>query len=67
MLVVLHEYQRKGIGTKLLDKVKEQAEKEGIKELALRTGCYMEAYEIYKKYGFRDAKIDQRFMVMGIA
>lgn len=43
LLVVLPEYQRKGIGTKLLEKVKAQAQKEGIKELALRTGCYMGA------------------------
>lgn len=66
LLAVLPEYQRKGIGTKLLDKIKEQAKKEEIKELALRTGCYRDAYEIYKKYGFKDTRDDQRFMVMNI-
>lgn len=67
LLVVLPEYQRKGIGTALLNQIKEQAQKEGIKEIALRTGCYMDAYEIYKKYGFKDSRDDQRFMVMHIA
>ena len=60
------EYQRKGIGRKLLDKLKKQAKEEGIKEMALRTGCYMDAYEIYKKYGFQDTRDDQRFMIMNI-
>lgn len=66
LLVVLPEYQRKGIGRKLLDKLKKQAKEEGIKEMALRTGCYMDAYEIYKKYGFQDTRDDQRFMIMNI-
>lgn len=67
LLIILPEYQRKGIGTKLLDRIKEQAKVNGFKELALRTGCYMDAYEIYKKYGFRDTRDDQRFMVMTIS
>ena len=67
LLVVLPEYQRKGIGTALLNQIKEQAQEEKIEELALRTGCYMDAYEIYKKYGFKDSRDDQRFMVMHIA
>lgn len=67
LLIVLPEYQRKGIGTALLNQIREQAQKEGIEEMALRTGCYMDAYEIYKKYGFKDSRDDQRFMVMHIA
>lgn len=66
LLVVLPEYQRRGIGTKLLDTIKIQAAEYGFRMLALRTGCYMDAYEIYKKYGFKDTRDDQRFMIMGI-
>lgn len=64
LLAVLPEYQRKGVGTKLLDKIKEQTKEEKIKSLSLRTGCYMDSYEIYKKYGFIDSRDDHRFMVM---
>lgn len=66
LLAVLPEYQRKGVGTKLLNKLRDQAKEEGYRELSLRTGCYMDSYEIYKKYGFKDTRDDQRFMVMNI-
>ena len=46
LLAVLPEYQSKGIGTTLLDYVKEEARSKEFKELALRTGCYMPAYEM---------------------
>ena len=35
-------------------------------ELSLRTACYLNVYEIYKKFGFRDMRSDRRFMVMKI-
>ncbi len=66
LLAILPEYQRKGLGTALLNKVKEDAQNKGIKELSLRTGCYMDSYQIYKNYGFRDTRDDHRYMVMNI-
>jgi len=66
LLAVMPEYQRKGFGTELLNKVKEDAQNNGIVELSLRTGCYMDSYQIYKNYGFRDTRDDHRYMVMKI-
>lgn len=66
LLAVMSEYQRKGWGTQLLNMVKEEAQNNGIKELSLRTGCYMDSYQIYKNYGFRDTRDDHRYMVMSI-
>lgn len=66
LLAVLPEYQKKGFGTGLLNKVKEDAQSNGICELSLRTGYYMDAYQIYKKYGFRDTEDDHRYMVLNI-
>ena len=67
LLVVIPEFQRKGIGTDLLNRLKQDAQENGLSELSLRTGCYMDSYEIYKKYGFKDARADQRFMYMNIS
>lgn len=66
LLAVIPEFQRKGIGTDLLNRLKYDAQENGLSELSLRTGCYMNSYEIYKKYGFKDARADQRFMYMNI-
>lgn len=63
---VLPEYQKKGIGTGILNRVKAEALNNGIMELSLRTGCYMDSYQMYKNYGFRDTRDDYRFMVMNI-
>ena len=52
----------------VLSFAKEQdAQENGLSELSLRTGCYMDSYEIYKKYGFKEARADQRFMYMNIS
>ena len=62
LLAVLPEYQKRKIGINLLNKLRIDAENAGYKEITLRTGCYMNAYEIYKKYGFKDTKTDRRYM-----
>lgn len=66
LLAVLPEYQKKGIGTNLLNKLREDAVNSGFVELSLRTGCYLDAYQIYKKYGFRDTRSDRRYMILNI-
>lgn len=66
LLAVLPEYQKRGIGTELLNTVKAEAQNNGICEMSLRTGCYMDSYQIYKNYGFRDTRDDHRYMVMNI-
>lgn len=66
LLAILPEYQKKGYGTELLNRVKEDAEKNGVCELSLRTGYYMDAYQIYKKYGFKDSQDEHRYMVLNI-
>lgn len=62
LLAVLPEYQKRKIGINLLNKLRIDAENAGYKEITLRTGCYMNAYEIYKNYGFKDTKTDRRYM-----
>lgn len=64
ILAVLPEYQKRGIGKALLNHLKKVAKEEGYMELSLRTACYLDAYEIYKKIGFKDMKSDRRFMVL---
>ncbi len=66
LLAVLPEYQKKGIGTELLNKIRDDAANSGYVELSLRTGCYLDAYHIYKKYGFRDTRSDRRYMILNI-
>lgn len=66
LLAVMPEYQKKGIGTRLLNTVKEAAQSGGFSELSLRTACYMDSYLIYRKYGFKDTRDDHRYMVMNI-
>ncbi len=62
LLAVLPEYQKRGIGTELLNTLRMDAGNAGYQEITLRTCCYMNAYEIYKKYGFKDMKMDRRYM-----
>ena len=38
----------------------------GIEEISLRTGCYMEAFHIYHHLGFVDTRDDQRYMTRHI-
>lgn len=66
LLAVLPEYQKRGIGTELLNIVKAAALNDGIEELSLRTGYHMYAYQMYEKYGFLDTGDEHRFMVMNI-
>ena len=66
IFAVLPNYQKMGIGTALMKRLKESAKEKGYMELSLRTACYLDAYEIYKKFGFRDMRSDRRFMVMKI-
>lgn len=66
LLAVLPEYQKRGIGMELLNRVKADAQINEFSELSLRTGCYMDSYQIYKNYGFKDTRDDQRYMVMSI-
>lgn len=66
VFAVLPNYQKMGIGTALMKHLKENAQEKGYIELSLRTACYLDAYEIYKKIGFRDMRSDRRFMVMKI-
>ncbi len=66
VFAVLPNYQKMGIGTALMKHLKESAQEKGYMELSLRTACYLNVYEIYKKFGFRDMRSDRRFMVMKI-
>ena len=66
LLAVLPEYQKKGIGTELLNKIRKDAANSGYVELALRTGCYLDAYHMYTKYGFRDTRSDRRYMILNL-
>ena len=63
LLAVLPEYQGKGFGKALIEKIENAAVYNGIKEVSLRTGCYMDAFHIYYHLGFRDTRDDQRYMV----
>jgi ribosomal protein S18 acetylase RimI-like enzyme len=66
LLAILPEYQSKGYGKALIDKIESVAAGNGIKELSLRTACYMDAFHIYHHLGFLDTRDDQRYMVRHI-
>lgn len=66
LLAILPEYQGKGYGKALIDKIESAAKDKGIKELSLRTACYMEAFHVYHHLGFKDTRDDQRYMVRRI-
>lgn len=53
-LFVLTSEQGKGIGSRLLDVVKEQAIERGCVRLHLATGNYRPSYQIYKKLGWTE-------------
>ena len=63
LLAVAPEYQGKGYGKALIHKFEDVAIQRGIKELSLRTGCYMDAFHIYCHLGFKDTRDDQRYMI----
>lgn len=66
LLAVLPEYQGMGYGKALIQKFEEAAVQREIKELSLRTGCYMKAFHIYHHLGFKDTRDDQRYMIRHI-
>lgn len=66
LLAVLPEYQGKGFGKALIQKFEEVAIQKELKQLSLRTGCYMKAFHIYHHLGFNDTRDDQRYMIRHI-
>lgn len=66
LLAVLPECQGKGYGKALIQKFEEVAIQKEIKQLSLRTGCYMKAFHIYHHLGFKDTRDDQRYMIRHI-
>jgi ribosomal protein S18 acetylase RimI-like enzyme len=66
LLAILPEHQSKGYGKALIEKIENVAAGKGIKELSLRTACYMDAFHIYHHLGFMDTRDDQRYMVRRI-
>jgi ribosomal protein S18 acetylase RimI-like enzyme len=66
LLAILPEHQNKGYGKALIDKIENVAAENGIKELSLRTACYMDAFHVYHHLGFMDTRDDQRYMVRPI-
>lgn len=63
LLAVLPEYQKNGYAGKLFEQIVRDAKNKGMKEISIRTGCYMDSYQIYKNWGFRDSRSDCRYMV----
>lgn len=66
LLAVLPEYQCKGYGKALIAAIEKVAISNGIKEVTLRTACYMDAFHIYCHLGFKDTRDDQRHMIRRI-
>lgn len=66
LLAIIPEFQGKGYGKALITRFEDVAAKNGIKELSLRTGCYMKAFHVYHHLGFNDTRDDQRYMVRRI-
>ncbi len=62
LLAVLPEYQCKGCGKALVAAIEKVAIGNGMKEVTLRTACYMDAFHIYNHWGFKDSREDQRYM-----
>lgn len=59
-LSVTEKYQNNGIAQILIDKAIETAKKEGIEKIILYSNSKLKkAYRLYKKYGFKNIKIDK--------
>jgi len=66
LLAIVPSMQGKGYGKTLMKKVLEIARIKGVRSTSIRTKCYIEAYDIYKKMGYRDMQSDLRFMSVPI-
>lgn len=66
LLAVIPEEQNKGFGKALLREMESAARNKGIKEMALRTACYMDSYLIYRHLGFIDQRSDSRYLTKKI-
>lgn len=66
LLAVIPEEQNRGFGKALLSEMESAALKNGIKEMALRTACYMNSYIIYRHLGFIDQRSDSRYLTKKI-
>ena len=53
-IAVSEQYQRKGIGTKMIERIKKVAEAKGINKITLRTSSDETAFMFYQKLGFKD-------------
>ena len=62
LLAVIPSMQGKGYGKALMKNVLEMARNKGVRSTSVRTACYIDAYGIYKKMGYRDMRSDSRFM-----
>ena len=62
IFTILPEYQEKGYGKKLLEKVYKKATDNGIFTVTLYASCYLDSYEKYKKMGYIDLRADRRYM-----
>ncbi len=65
-LAVIPCEQRKGYGKALMNQIEKTAKSKGIREISLRTLCYMESYAIYLHLGFIDQRSDSRYLVKKI-
>lgn len=62
---VLPAYQRKGIGTAMLDKIVEDGKTRGCKEMFLVTDPNDTAKEMYRKLGFRTVGLEHQLLWIG--
>lgn len=62
LLSVLPEYQKKGYSKILINQIIKDAKQKDIRQITVATQCFKEAYQIYLKYGFKDAEMDRRYM-----
>ena len=63
-LIIDKEFQRKGIGKFLIEKVKQWAKEKGNKKLSLRCNVKrVEAHQFYLHLGFRDIKKQTNFVL----
>lgn len=53
-IAVSSEFQKKGIGTQLINRIKEIAKAKGVKKITLRTSSDETAFMFYHKQGFVD-------------
>lgn len=63
-IAVNQAYQKRGIGTQLINRIKEIAKAKGVNRITLRTSSEETAFMFYQKQGFREVGMNENDIEM---